>query len=123
MTLIMGHPNAGKTTYSSRFSNVLHLDDFPFSKFLNCNEAVRRSDGNVVVEGIYNLRCRRIKLLEAVAGKSCHNVCIWIDTPIEECLSRESRGRDERTVRGPLQPPTLDEGWDEIICITKEAHT
>ena len=120
MTLIMGHPNAGKTTYSARYDNVLHLDDFPRNKFLNCNEAVRRSDGNVVVEGIYNLRCRRIKLLEAVAGKGCRNVCIWLDTPLDECVRREDRGRDERTVRGPLQPPTLDEGWDEIIRLTKE---
>lgn len=122
MILIMGHPNAGKTMYSSRYDKVLHLDDFPHNKFLYCNAAVRWSDGNIVVEGIYNLRCRRIKLLEALKGKNTERICIWIDTPIEECLRRESRGRNEEIVRDPLQPPTLDEGWDEIIQINSEGE-
>ena len=117
MILIMGHPNAGKTTYSSRYKAVLHLDEFPFPKFLNCNEAVKKTDGNVVVEGIYNLRCRREKLLEMVKGKPCKNICIWLDTPIEECLKRENRGRNAQTINSFLQPPTLEEGWDEIIIV------
>ena len=120
MILIIGHPNAGKTTYSERFENVLHLDDFPRSKFLNCNEAVRKSDGNVTVEGIYNLRCRRKKLLEAVKGKDTRNVCIWLDVPKDECLRRESRNRNASVItHSPFEPPTLDEGWDEIIHLRK----
>ena len=122
MTLIIGLPNAGKTTYSQRYTNVLHLDDFPWNRWLNCNEAVRQSDGNVVVEGIYNLRCRRERLLEAVAGKNVRNVCIWLDTPQDECLRREDRGRDARTITDIFQPPTLDEGWDEIIRITGNSN-
>ena len=116
MILIIGYPNAGKTTYSAQFDNVLHLDDFPPSKFLNCNEAVKQADGEVVVEGIYNLRCRRKKLLEAVK-KDEKKVCIWLNTPIEECIKRENRGRPRQVVIGPFQPPTLDEGWDEIIVV------
>lgn len=116
MILIIGYPNAGKTTYSTQFDNVLHLDDFPPSKFLNCNEAVRQADGEVVVEGIYNLRCRRKKLLEA-AKKDEKKVCIWLNTPIEECIRRENRGRPRQVVTGPFQAPTLDEGWDEIIVV------
>lgn len=115
MTLICGLPNAGKTTFSGRYSKVLHLDDFPPSKFLNCNEAVRQSEDDVVVEGIYNIRCRRERLLEVAKGRK---VCIWIDTPLEECLRRE--GKSEHVVRvgaEMFQPPTYDEGWDEIIII------
>ena len=122
MVLIIGHPNAGKTTYSQRYDNVLHLDDFPNSKFLNCNKAVRETDGNVVVEGIYNLRCRRKLLLEQVKNKDCKNICIWIDTPLEVCLERERnyRQRHEHIVKSSydmFQPPSYDEGWDEIIRI------
>ncbi len=119
-TLICGLPNAGKTTYSSQYDTVLHLDDFPYNRFLNCNKAVAESDGNIVVEGIYNLRCRRERLLEAVADKGVPKVCIWIDTPLEVCLERCKRGRAEHIVRKSaemFQPPTLDEGWDEIIII------
>lgn len=120
MIVIIGLPNAGKTTYSVQFENVLHLDDFPQSKFLNCNKAVAESDGNVVVEGIYNLRCRRKLLLDAVANKRTSKICIWIDTPLDVCLSRCITGRPERVVRQDaqmFQPPSYEEGWDEIIII------
>ena len=116
MILIMGRPNAGKTTYSQRFENVIHLDDFPFNKFLNCNAAVAKVKGEIVVEGIYNLRCRRKKLLESYHGTE-EKVCIWLNTPIEECLRREDRGRDKEVIISAFQPPTLDEGWDRIIKI------
>ena len=119
MILIMGRPNSGKTTYSQRFENVLHLDDFPYNRFLNCNAAVAKAKGEVVVEGIYNFRCRRIKLLESYHGMG-EKVCIWLDTPVEECLRREDRGRNKCDITAPLQPPTLDEGWDEIIIIRGE---
>ena len=117
MTLVIGLPNAGKTTYAQRFDHVLHLDNFPPSKFLNCNKAVADAGGDVVVEGIYNLRCRREPLLKSATGRK---VCIWIDTPVEECLRRSAFGRPEEIVRmgaAMFQPPTYDEGWDEIIII------
>lgn len=122
MILIIGHPNSGKTTYSQQYDNVIHLDDFPRNKFLNCNEAVKKTDGNVVVEGIYNLRCRRELLLKQVEGKSCINICIWLDTPIEICLEREKnyRKRPQEMILSccnTFQPPTLDEGWDKIIRV------
>ena len=123
LTLICGHPNSGKTTFSQRFENVLHLDDFPPSKFLNCNEAVRKADGDVVVEGIYNLRCRREKLLEACMNKK-PKICYWLDTPLEVCRERERTGRQRDGVmeHSYFESPTLDEGWDEIqiIRITNE---
>lgn len=115
MTLICGLPNAGKTTYSQRYQNVIHLDDFPRNKFLNCNAFVSTQD-DCVVEGIYNLRCRRLRLLESYHG-SAPRICIWIDTPLEERLKRETRGRPSSVINSGFQPPTLDEGWDEIIIV------
>ena len=115
LILICGLPNAGKTTYSKQFDKVLHLDDFPPNKFLNCNEAVRKARGDVVVEGIYNIRCRREKLLEA-CKRHDKKVCIWINTPLETCLAR---GREDIVRRGAMmfQPPSTAEGWDEVIVI------
>lgn len=118
MILIIGHPNAGKTTFSARFEHVLHLDDFPPNKFLNCNQAVAESGGDVVVDGIYNLRCRRLRLLEGCRGNS-PKVCYLLDTPLDECIRREEQGRQRPGVmeHSYLEPPTLDEGWDEIRII------
>ena len=118
MILICGLPNSGKSTYSQRFENVIHLDDFPRSKFLNCNKYVSETDGGVTVEGIYNLKCRRMKLLESCRDSS-PKVCYWLDTPYEVCVRREAEGRQRQGVieNSLIEPPTLDEGWDEIITI------
>lgn len=114
ITLIMGHPNAGKTTYSEQYENVVHLDDYPFPKFLRCNEAASEHIGDVVIEGIYNLRCRREKLLEACSHHD-RKVCIFLDIPADECNKRDTRGH----IAGFLIPPTYDEGWDEIKVINE----
>lgn len=118
MTLICGIPNAGKTTYSSRYESVIHFDDF-HNSFEKCNKAVARVSGDVCVEGVYNSVRRRKELLEA-CGHQDRKVCIWIDTPYEECLRRErsyrkrSCGIVHAHYKG-FEPPTLAEGWDEII--------
>ena len=125
MILIIGYPNAGKTTYSKSHNNVLHLDDFPKDKFLNCDKAVAEAEGEVAVEGVYNTVSRRKHLLEAVAHRDEPKICIWIDTPLDECLRRERafRHRGKHVVLTShriFQPPTYAEGWDEIIRITPE---
>lgn len=124
MLLICGIPNAGKTTYSARFENVLHLDDFDRkpSQYKNCIRAAGEAEGDVVVEGVFNTAKKRRDLLEAVQGKPFRRVCIWLDTPTDICLQRERsyRKRSDHLVLSNaerFQPPTYDEGWDEIIVI------
>ena len=107
MVVIIGIPNAGKSTYSERFHDVIHLDDFPLSRFRNCNKAVAKSHGEVVVEGIYNTRNRREELLKACTGNE-KKVCVWIDTPLEVCLSRCTDSGFKHTVEigaRMFQPP------------------
>lgn len=115
MILIIGRPNAGKTTYSAKFDKVIHLDDFPWKndRFHNCNLAVAEADEDTVTEGIYTTRKRREEWLAVAKGRK---VCIWLDTPLEECIARNSRGRSIFSMRH-VEPPTYDEGWDEIIVI------
>lgn len=120
MVVIIGLPNAGKTTYSKRFGSVLHYDDISKHRRAERLEIYRKADVDCI-EGIYNSRKSRAALLEVFKGE--FNVCIWIDTPTEECLrrERECRKRGDLLVINHAQkfePPTLDEGWDEIIRIT-----
>ena len=119
LILICGIPNAGKTTYSSRYDNVIHLDDV--CNYKHCAEIASQTNGEVVVEGVfYNIRQRK-KLLEICNDKS-PKICIWMDTPIEECKRRENAYRRRPSwivgdYHNAFEPPTLDEGWDNIIRI------
>lgn len=131
MILICGLPNAGKTTYSIQFPNVIHFDDIPHKtakqQFIQCNQLVAEADEDIVVEGVYNTSKRRKELLEACKNKQ-HKVCIWIDTPIEECIERELKYR-QRSINiiyshnRFFEPPTYDEGWDEIIIVKGQSET
>ena len=119
LTLICGLPNAGKTTYSQRYANVIHLDDYPHPRPAHCNATVRVAKGDVVVDGIYNTRYRRRKLLEAYQGRD-KKVCIWLATPVRECIRRENRSRPQQVVLNQqerFEEPSLSEGWDEIIVV------
>ena len=110
ITLICGYPRAGKTTYSQRFENVIHLD------MMHTHEKVlariRRERGDVVVEGVYYAPKHRKALLEAYPGSG--SKCICLDTPLH--IREERMGRKERHPH-PFRIPTLDEGWDEIVII------
>lgn len=115
LTLICGLPNAGKTTYSKKYTNVIHGDEI--QDFNNVYEMVSQTD-DVCIEWIFLDSYIRKKVLSAYMGD--YKVCIWLDTPIEECLRREDRNRGMAIVRNcsmAFEPPTYDEGWDEIIRI------
>lgn len=119
ITLICGLPNSGKTTLSKQYKNAIHLDDYPFG-FVECNEVVRETDGDICVEGVYNTIKRRLQFLESVKDRTDKKVCIWVKTPIDVCIARENRNRTKAVVESQaksFEPPTLDEGWDEIIIM------
>ena len=126
MTLICGIPNAGKTTYSQRFEYVVHMDDVaikghPMSRIC---EIISNAEEDVCVEGVFISRLQRKQLVDACKPE-WKKMCIWLDTPLEECLRRENRGRREGLVRNCyacMQPPTYSEGWDEIIVIRSDSH-
>lgn len=122
MIVVCGLPNAGKTTYSAKYSNIIHFDSIshrnPDEQFKKCSRLVADAKEDICVEGVYNSKKRRRELLDVC--KRQKKVCIWIDTPIEECIKRENRDRPSSLVEHHakiFEPPTLDEGWDEIIRI------
>ena len=109
LILICGQSRAGKTTYSQRFENVVHLDTSGAYRGV-----LRRVSGmeDVVVEGVYHRARDRRSLVEACGG---HKKCIWLDTPKEVRATRP--GYSEKGCNPPFEPPTYDEGWDEIEVI------
>ena len=117
LTLICGIPNAGKTTFSERWSkSVVHLDETE-GGCRAIREMVSRADGDITVEGVYLHHQQRRELARAYDGAK---LCIWLDTPLDVCIEREDRGRGTLITRNCaklFEPPTLDEGWDEIVRI------
>lgn len=120
LTLICGLPRAGKTTYSKRYEgkcNIIHVDTMGctwLSRNARSLEAVRLEE-DVVVDGILPHRAERQALLDAYQGDRA--VCIWLDTPLEV---RKTRKGWSKACEFPFDPPTYDEGWDEIIVIKGE---
>ena len=113
--LICGRSRAGKTTYSQRFEDVIHLDlcGGVLACYDHALEKVAKANGDVIIEGVYNTVERRMALLNAYKGNG-NRVCVWIDTDLETIGNRTF----DRIPKPRLfEPPTLDEGWDEIIII------
>lgn len=132
VTLICGLPNAGKTTYSRNYQNVIHLDDyrkktFGIDCYFECADTAANTKEDVCIEGIYNTKQQRIRLLTALrlAGIPCRKVLVWLNTPMNVCMDREhNAGCKNRNVVKQFSHvfdiPTKDEGWDEIIEINQE---
>ena len=121
MILIIGIPNSGKTTYSQKFNKVIHFDEIKkvsreIYKYVVCQI---RKDSDICIEGVYGSVQRRKELIQASSGK---NICIWIDTPLNQCIRREQTGRQRsvhmvRMSAQNFQPPTYDQGWDQIYIL------
>ena len=108
LTLICGHPRAGKTTYSKRFDNVIHLDEVHSTQ--KVIQKIRTISGDVVVEGIYYRPTERRELIKAYKGNRTR--CICLNTSKEV---REQRCGHRIKHDYPFLLPTYEEGWDEII--------
>ena len=119
ISLICGRSRSGKTTYSKQYDNVLHLDAFGIMprNYGRLLKAVEKADGDIVIDGIYDTAKLRAKLLKAYKGGD-KKTCIWLDTPLDVIESRFAIIPSKHPY--PFEPPTLDEGWDEIIIIRGE---
>lgn len=104
MILICGLPRSGKTTLSMKYDNVLHLDQI--GSYPGINLLVKPDS---VVDGVYETR--RIREFLIKAAKADRNICIWMNTDLEII---EKRGNKYWLY---FEPPTLEEGWDEIIVL------
>ena len=111
---------AGKTTYSRQFHNVIHLDSFgrlyeSYDKVMK-HLAEKSDDKDIIIEGIYDTAEKRTELLN-VCNCSSKKTCIWLDTPWETIQKRFMIAKPKYH---DFEPPTLNEGWDEIIIIRGE---
>lgn len=124
LILVCGLPNAGKTTYCEQYENVIHLDSIESTsfedKFNKCIHQAAQAEGDVVIDGNFFSSRIRQNLLNAFKDRDYKKICVWVNTPFDICLERaRNGGRDETTVNHIYRyfdDPTLEEGWDELIC-------
>ena len=133
---LSGLPGSGKTTHAIKLAaelnaTVHHFDDMPganrkdtngqaYEEFWRRIRADLSSGKTVVADGIHTSKRSREQLLTAIADIDCRKVLIVMDMPLEECLRRNANRKPRLSdfcilaVHATYEPPTLDEGWDEI---------
>jgi len=121
LILICGLSNSGKTTFSEKkYDAVVHCDEILFSKKSYKKSILEKvkNTSNICMEGLF-ISCEiRREIVNAYNGDK--TICIWLDTDLEECIKRENRNRSIILIKNCysiFEPPTYDEGWDEIYII------
>lgn len=129
ITLIIGLPNAGKTTYSEKFKNVIHFDECKHEKRMSnydvCNKIAYEKyiqTKDVCVEGVYLTRKERLKFLQTFNDIDDEKILIYLNTPVEICEERERNFRQRyigivQVSFNKFENPTIGEGWDTILEI------
>jgi predicted kinase len=85
----------------------------------------------IIFDAILVKRDERAPILHAVNEQSGTAVAAWFHTPLDICIARNAaRPVDERVpeqairnVYAALEPPSTDEGFDEVIVITPSRGT
>lgn len=135
--VLCGIPASGKTTMATQLAKEQNAKLYSYdavrrnSKLASFNDVCTLvhkrintdlSNGHNVVYDAPNHKLKyRQDLLNAISDIPHKKICIVLLTPFKECLKRNVN----REVRLPdfvlydmynkFEPPTLDEGWDEIL--------
>lgn len=131
MTLyvLCGLPASGKTTLShiltKKYNAKLYCYDDHKLKHLDLYERIKKDlpTHNVVLDDLMLVKAWRKELLDSIKEVNCKKVLIVLTTPLDVCIERNTI-RNSRPSNAAIyhlshryQPPTLDEGWDDIQYI------
>ena len=136
--MLVGLPGVGKSTYAERFKGthtVISPDDYifqnaPFNQQSGMAQTYAISDmissvwaGKSIVFDATNLtRLSRANKLLSVPGIKYRKVAVVFELPMDELKKRLASRPDKQIPQDAIddmakrfQPPTLEEGFDEII--------
>lgn len=129
--MMCGIPNAGKSTKADKLAaetgaTLVRLDDYrkmlhrhSYTEMVNAalsdvKAALER--GEDVIYDTANLRrANRAAVMTACEELTPEVVCVYMDTPKDICISRDTFGWSAIGAR-KLEPPTTDEGFELIVC-------
>ena len=127
--VLSGAPGSGKSTLSKKIAEEQSAIRLSFDEMhcLQHKELIEptlkalQENKNVVLDSLFSRILQRKLILEATKDISCRRILIYINTPLEECIRRNAQRPNPlpefmiRDIHNSMQPPTLDEGWDEIL--------
>lgn len=131
LIIFCGIPASGKTTLSKQVAEENNANRYSFDEMrcLQHKELIPHikqslmSGANTVVDSTYTLKRARTDLLEAIKDIDCRKTLIFMNTPLEECIRRNNQREYPvaqhlvESISSSMQPPSIDEGWDEIIYL------
>jgi tRNA uridine 5-carbamoylmethylation protein Kti12 len=135
--VLCGIPGSGKTTLSKKLvqtytAQLYSYDQIRSENKLKSSHEIRtqilssiandlQNNFNVILDDSNILMNSRIEVLEAIKGCKCNKVLIVLTTPLNKCLYRNANRKNRlpdwviEHMRRKYQPPSLEEGWDEIL--------
>jgi tRNA uridine 5-carbamoylmethylation protein Kti12 len=129
LIVFCGIPASGKTTLSKQLTKQYNANRYSFDEMgcLRHKELIPHilhsliEGNNTIVDSTYTLRRARTDLLEAIKDINCKKTLISMSTPLDECIRRNKQRKYPvpqhliETISSSMQPPSIDEGWDEIL--------
>lgn len=136
--VLSGIPGSGKSTLAKQlaeqYNAIVHsYDDIPgawgnrdidgsfYNQWVDNIKADLQNGSSVVCDSTALTSVNRKTFLKELSGFDCKKVLVVKVTPIEACLQRNAN-RERRVPDNQIQltarllePPTPDEGWDEIL--------
>lgn len=141
IVVFCGLPASGKTTLSTQLANEYKIKLYQYDEFKkdlksqNSRQIHQRlyslivedllTGCDVMLDDLYTCLEWRRSLLETIKDIPCKKILIVMTTPFEECIRRNSQRQGQsrlpdfiiKHLHGRYQPPSLDEGWDDILFI------
>lgn len=139
LVILVGQQGAGKTTFcKERYPTHVHLSKDTMGgtdkdlRILNRINGCARTGRSVVLDNTNPTPASRMPFVVLAEELGMIPVAVWFDVPTDVCQDRvtaRNRGMSKskqvdtigfEVVRKSLSKPTLDEGFVEIITITRE---
>lgn len=134
LIIMVGLPGSSKSTYQWEYYKDTHLR-------INLDQLTTRSrewaifttavayDTNIVIDNTNINKEKRAKYINYVKDKGYTIKCVWLTTPVSICKDRNA-SRDRVVPESAIdsfansfEEPSLDEGFDEILCINNDGTT
>jgi predicted kinase len=129
--IFIGLQGSGKTTYFANHFALTHahasrdLQQTPERELAFIRECLA-SKRSFVVDDTNGTRAVRASYIREAKAAGFSVLCYFFDTPVRTAIGRNNHRKDKKPIPVPailrtakrLEPPSLDEGFDQIRTIT-----